>query len=206
MRKVLFGIAITLLLFFLFQYWQQYKNGQEAALRGNQLIQEQVQNVGKLIVTEGHFSEVYNYEDQKSYFSDYFNFEKKALVVVNAEVFVAYDLSELEYEIDQENKVLRIVRIPKEELKIHPTVRFYDTDESVFNPFTGDDYNEIQAKAKEMIRKKIEKSSLKANAQNRLLSELSKFYILTNSLGWTLQYNGQPVDDLQMLRQALPID
>jgi hypothetical protein len=28
------------------------------------------------------------------------------------------------------------------------------------------------------------------NAQNRLVSELSKFLILTNSLGWTLKHEG----------------
>ena len=204
MRKVVFGIIITLLLLFLFQYWQRYQEEQKAAFRGSQLIQEQVRNVGKLIVTEGHFSEVYTYEDQKSYFSDYFSFEKKALVVVNAEVFVAYDLSELGYEIDEERKVLRITHIPAEELKIHPTVEFYDTDESVFNPFTGEDYNKIQAKVRDLVRKKIAKSSLKANAENRLLSELSKFYVLTNSLGWTLEYNDRSVDGLEQLKEALP--
>jgi hypothetical protein len=47
--------------------------------------------------------------------------------------------------------------------------------------------------------KKIEVSDLKSNAQNRLLSELSKFYILTNSLGWKLEYNQIPVESLEGL-------
>ena len=41
--------------------------------------------------------------------------------------------------------------------------------------------------------KKIEKSSLKSNAKNRLLSELSKILILTNTMGWTLKYDGSEV-------------
>ena len=53
--------------------------------------------------------------------------------------------------------------------------------------------------------KKIEESELKSNAQNRLLSELAKFYILTNSLGWTLEYNSQPVENLNQLENAQPI-
>jgi hypothetical protein len=48
--------------------------------------------------------------------------------------------------------------------------------------------------------KKIEASGLKANAQNRLISEMSKFFILTNSLGWTLQYDENPVVNLNQLK------
>jgi hypothetical protein len=43
------------------------------------------------------------------------------------------------------------------------------------------------------LEKKIQNSSLKTNAQNRLLSELSKMLILTNSMGWTLKYDGSEV-------------
>jgi len=52
----------------------------------------------------------------------------------------------------------------------------------------------------ESLRNKIENSDLKTNAKNRLLSELSKFYILTNSLGWTLEYNQNPVKSLDGLQ------
>jgi hypothetical protein len=62
------------------------------------------------------------------------------------------------------------------------------------NPFTGDDYNKINKSVKANLAKKIEKSSLKTNAQNRLISELSKILILTNSMGWKLQYNGKVIE------------
>ena len=39
-----------------------------------------------------------------------------------------------------------------------------------------------------MIQAKIDQSDLKANAKERLINELSKIYILTNSLGWSLHY------------------
>lgn len=44
--------------------------------------------------------------------------------------------------------------------------------------------------------KKIESSDLKANAQNRLLSELSKFFILTKSMGWKLEYNQSTIESV----------
>jgi hypothetical protein len=56
------------------------------------LIEKQIKNVGKLVVTEGHFSEVLTYKDQKKYLMDLVSFEKKALIIVNADVTVAYDL------------------------------------------------------------------------------------------------------------------
>ncbi|WP_425414343.1 hypothetical protein [Psychroserpens burtonensis] len=48
--------------------------------------------------------------------------------------------------------------------------------------------------------KKIEVSDLKSNAQNRLISELSKFYILTNTMGWTLEYSQNLVRNIDQLK------
>lgn len=158
-----------------------------------ELIQQQIKNVGKLVVTEGHFSQVMTYKDQQKYMMDLISFEKKALIIINADVTVAYDLRQMQYDIDEKNKRITIVSIPKEEIKISPDIQFYDVEQSTMNPFTGDDYNKINKKVKADLAKKIEKSSLKSNAKNRLVSELAKVLILTNSMGWTLQYNGEVV-------------
>ena len=37
------------------------------------------------------------------------------------------------------------------------------------------------------------------HAKNRLISQLSKFYILTNSLGWILRYNEMPISTVDAL-------
>lgn len=165
-------------------------NEEKTILKENSaLIQEQIKNVGKLVVTEGNFSQVFNYNSSKNVFGDFFSANKKALVIVNTEVAISYDLSKLTYEIDEENKILRIKSIPKEEIKISPDFNYYDIQADYLNPFEAEDYNKIKNKVKAAITSKIENSSLKKNAKMQLLSELSKFYILTNSLGWTLQYN-----------------
>ncbi|MGK0127401.1 MAG: hypothetical protein ACI87F_000910 [Candidatus Azotimanducaceae bacterium] len=44
------------------------------------------------MVAEGRFSEVFNYKKSKEIFGAYLTAEKKALVVVNANVTVAYNL------------------------------------------------------------------------------------------------------------------
>ena len=56
---------------------------------------------------------------------------------------------------------------------------------------------------KENLKVKIDKSTLKSNAKNRLVSELSNMLILTKSMGWKLQYNGQEVTATTQLKDAL---
>ncbi len=169
------------------------------------LIQQQIRNVGKLVVTEGHYAQVMTYKDQQKYLMDLLTFEKKALIIINADVTVAYDLRQIKYDIDEKNKTITILNIPKEEIKISPDIQFYDVDQSRMNPFTGDDYNKINKKVKADLAQKIEKSALKTNAKNRLISELSKLLILTNSMGWKLEYENRVLDNEQAIGEQLKL-
>ncbi len=203
MRKFLFGVVITLTVLFTFKYCGDKRENKIVLQESSILIQEQINNVGKLIVTEGHFSEVFNYKNSKDILGDLFSVEKKALVVVNAEVTIAYDLSKIEFEVDEANKTLTILSIPDEEIKINPDLEYYDVQADYLNPFEAKDYNDIKNTVKAALTRKIEASDLKSNAKNRLISELSKFFILTNTLGWTLNYNEnsiQSVNDFQNLK------
>lgn len=200
MRKILFGVIITLIVLFTFKYCGDKREDKIVLQENSALIQQQINNVGKLIVTEGHFSEVFNYKSSKDIFGDLLSVEKKALVVVNAEVTIAYDLSKIEFEIDEVNKTLTILSIPEEEIKFNPDLEYYDVQADYFNPFEAKDYNDIKNTVKATLSRKIEASDLKSNAKTRLISELSKFYILTNSLGWTLEYNETPIINQESLR------
>jgi len=157
-----------------------------------ELIQQQMKNVSKLVVNEAKISQIYNYKDEKS-FMNLMSFDKKALVVVNADVQIMYDLSKLEYNVDETNKIVKITFIPKEEIKINPDIKIYDVEESRFNAFKGNDYNTIQESVKKQFHEKIMKSNIQVNAKNRLVSELSKFLVVTQSLGWTLKYQDETI-------------
>lgn len=203
MRKILLGVIITLITLLIVKNCNDKESDQVILKESSSLIQEQINNVSKLIVTEGHFSEVFNYKNSKEIFGEYFTSEKKALVVVNADVYVAYDLSKIAFKIDKATKTLTILDIPKEEIKISPDLEYYDIQADFFNPFEANDYNNIKETVKASLLKKLEQSELKQNAKNRLISELSKFYILTNSLGWTLKYHETPIllpEDFQGLK------
>jgi len=194
------GIALTviilfiqcLFLFFGYQYFSS-KGDTSVVEYDTALIQQQIKNVGKLVVTEGHFAEVITYKDSKKYLSDLISFEKKAIVVINADVTVSFDLSKMKYDIDSINKVITVVEIPKEEIKIAPDFKYYNTESSTFNEFTGQDYNKINKIARANLAKKIQASTLKTNAKNRLLSELNSLFIVTKNLGWTMKYKDEVI-------------
>ncbi len=165
------------------------------------LIQQQIQNVGKLVVTEGHFAEVITYKDQKKYMGDLLSFEKKAIVVINADVSVSFDLSKIKYDIDSVQKVLRISNIPKEEIKISPDYKYYDTEESTFNEFSAEDYNKINKIAKTNLMKKINNSSLQQNAKQRLKEELLKLYSFMNTLKWKIEIDGNSIENNNQIQK-----
>lgn len=194
--KIVYIILFAIIGFLIYQLVTIKKDSSSVEYDTN-LIQEQIKNVGKLVVTEGHFSQVMTYKDQNKYLGNLISFDKKALVVINADVTVSFDLSKVVYDVDAKNKTVTITNIPKEEIKISPDIKYYNVDQSTFNEFTGEDYNKINKIAKDNLAKKIEKSTLKSNAKNRLVSELSKILIVTSSMGWKLQYNGEVVNSNQ---------
>ena len=202
MKKVLIAIIIVLAGILIFRTCSEDKKEKTILKESSMLIQQQISNVSKLIVTEGHFAEVYNYKDSQELFGPLITADKKALVVVNAEVTVAYDLSKVEFEVDEEAKTLYIKSIPDPDIKINPDFEYYDVSADFLNQFDASDYNKIKNNVQASLMKKVAASTLKSNAKNRLISELSKFYVLTNSLEWTLVYADVPViniDELQII-------
>jgi hypothetical protein len=201
-RKWVVLLLIALVLFFGYNFFKS-RNHESTIEYNTNLIEKQIKNVGKLVVTEGHFAEVLTYKDQQKYLMDFISFEKKALIIINADVTVAFDLSKIKYDIDEKNKTITMLNIPKEEIKISPIIKFYDIEQSTLNQFDGDDYNKIDKTVRENLAKKIEKSSLKSNAQNRLISELSKILILTNTMGWKLEYKDSLIENDSDLKTNL---
>ncbi|UUV22030.1 DUF4230 domain-containing protein [Paenimyroides aestuarii] len=204
-KKALIFAVICIALGSLFTFFIMRKSAQKnEVVPDTELIQQQMKNVSKLVVNEAKIAQIYNYKDEKS-FMNLLSFDKKAMVVVNADVQIMYDLSKLEYTIDEANKIVKITSIPKEELKISPEIKIYDVEESRFNAFEGADYNIIQESVTKQFHEKISQSNIRANAQNRLLSELSKFLVVTQSLGWQLQYQNQTIANTEDLNTFLPL-
>lgn len=154
-----------------------------------QVITTGVKNLSKLVVSEGSYSEIYSFSDTKKYFYDYFQFQKKAIVSVNAKVEVGYDLSKLNIQIDSVGKKIIINKIPKEEVNISPIVKYFDLQESTFNSFSSSELNKINQKAIRQIKETKQVDSLQKEAKTRLFEELSKIYQLSKIYGWNVVDN-----------------
>ncbi|WP_158861348.1 DUF4230 domain-containing protein [Lunatibacter salilacus] len=199
MYRFIAGVILTLVIV-LAVYFITNKNQETQELRYNTaLIQQQITQVGKLVVTEGNFSQVVSYKNTRKNYFDIFSANKKALVIVNAKVTVGYDLRQIQTEIDEAAKTVRILKIPPPELNIYPDIEYYDVTQDYFNKFEAKDYNKIKSSVNQLMEKKIQESNLKANAKERLLSELAKIYILTQSMGWTLTYEEGIIESVEEL-------
>jgi Protein of unknown function (DUF4230) len=203
MRKVLFGIVIALVLVFGLRYCEHEKDHEEELQLHLALIQKQLNKVDKLIVTEGTYAQVYTYEYLKTLYIDLFSAKKRALVVVNAKATIAYDLSKVETQIDAATKTVTITSIPEPELSTHPDIEYYGLQQDYLNQFEAADYDKIKPHVEDSLQKTIAASTLVSNAENRLISELQKIYLLTNSMGWMLKFKESSITsetDLQDLK------
>ncbi|MCC5938119.1 MAG: DUF4230 domain-containing protein [Lunatimonas sp.] len=201
MVRFLAGVIVTLVLVLTAWFLFSKKEEKQEIQYHSALIQQQINQVGKLIVTEGQFSQVMSYGNTRKNYFDIFSANKKALVIVNAKVTVGYDLRKIQTDIDEANRTVRITNIPPPEINIYPDLSYYDVTQDYFNKFGAEDYNKIKDTVHKMMEDKVSQSNLKDDAKERLLNELSKIYILTNSMGWTLAYEETVITNLETLQQ-----
>lgn len=200
MSRFILGFIAAALIFVGAWLLLDKKESKEELNESSSLIQEQIQQVGKLIVTEGYFSQVFTFKNSQSLFLNLLTSDKKALVVANAKVTVEYDLRQLETELDVENKTVIIKRIPEPVVNIYPEMEYYDVTQDYFNKFGAADYNKIKNTVNTRIREKVNQSNLMDNSRERLMAELANLFVLTKSLGWTLQYNEVVIESEEQMK------
>lgn len=149
-------------------------------------IAESMRKVFKVVTAEGHFNEIYNYEET----SKIFNFipsKKRALVIVQAKILIGYDFEKFQWEIDEVNKKVRVVHFPPPEiLSTETDYKYYNIEEQFFNLFSKDDLAKIQQNGKKQVIEAAKKSHLPevaAEQMQTLLTELleAKDYTLENT-------------------------
>lgn len=200
MNRFIFGFIAALLVLGSIWYFVGKRENKDEIRANSAMIQQQIQSVGKLIVTEGYFSQVFTFKNSQNMFLNLMTSDKKALVVANAKATVEYDLRQMKTRIDEENKTVIITKIPEPVINIYPEIEYYDVTQDYFNKFEAKDYNKIKTSVTAQFHKKIESSGLKDNAQERLMSELVNIFILTKSLGWTLMYNEVLIENPEQMK------
>ncbi len=163
-----------------------------------ELIQNGIKNVSKLVVAEESFTQFYQYADSNKYLFETLNFDKKVILIVSAKVLVSYDLKKMKIELDSIHKKIVIKSIPKEELTIVPSYKYYDFQQSMFNSFTKEELNAVQKSSTEKLMKSLEVSKSKEIAKKRLLEELNQLWSVAKILGWKIedQTENQLIKDL----------
>jgi len=187
-QLIIIGALIMTFLAGIFLTRSFYKKDTEAENSSEkvQVLLEKIEQVSKLISVEGHFSEVYDYKEYKSY--DIAMFRKKALVRVKAKVSAGYDLGQMKVSSDQLTKTIKITNIPEIEiLSIDHNLDYYDITEGSFNKFSEADLNKINERAKEFIRKTALESEIVQNAEIRGNKVFELIRYMVENAGWTLE-------------------
>ena len=191
-------IAVFLLGFLIAKLWYDRKE-QKHQKEEIKVMLAGVKNLSKLVVSEGTYSEMYSFSDTKKYFFDYVEFQKKAMLSVNAKVEVGYDLSKLDIQIDSVAKQIVINKIPQEEINISPDIKYFDLQQSKFNTFSNEELNKLSDKAVAMIKETIEFTTQKKEAKTRLFEELSKIYQLSKIYDWAVVDNTNTFKEIPLL-------
>ncbi len=148
-------------------------------------IAESMRKVFKIVSAEGHFNEIYNYEETTKIFN-FIPSKKKALVIVEAKVLVGYDFEKLQWEFDEINRKVRLKDFPAPEiLSTETDYKYYNIEEQFFNLFSKDDLAKIQKNSKQQVIEAAKRSHLPevaAEQMRMLLTELlrSKNFMLEN--------------------------
>lgn len=155
------------------------------ARRESVVLLERIEKVFKVVMAEGYFSEIYNYQDQKKILY-VLNDPKKAMIIAKSKVLVGFDFQKVRfYQPDPEQKKLMIESFPDPEvLSIDTDYKFYDIQSGFLNQFNSDDYTKILDDAKQAMQSRALQSDLPRIATNQIQYMI---YQLAGSMGWELQ-------------------
>lgn len=148
-------------------------------------IAESMRKVFKIVSAEGHFQEIYNYEESSKLWK-FIPQKKKALVIVQAKVLVGYDFEKLKWEIDEVNRKVKLTEFPAPEiLSTETDYKYYNIEEQLFNLFSKEDLAKIQQNSKQQVIEAAKQSHLPevaAEQMRTLMTELlnSKNFLLEN--------------------------
>lgn len=179
------GLAVGALLMFL--VGKLISKGKKGVVQeSSHTVIESMRKVFKVVFAEGHFNELYNYEETKKLFG-FIPSTKRALVIIEAKVLVGYDFEKCVWETDENAQKIKLVSFPEPEIiSIEPNYKYYNFDENIFNLLGHNDLTRIQVNGKKQVELAAVKSHLPkiaANQMRTLLTEViaSKNWQLENS-------------------------
>ena len=188
---LLTGIVIAGLVFLL---WNMRK-ARSGTVTTSHTVVEGIKRVFKIVVAEGQLNEIYNYENTKKLLK-FIPSTKKALVIVRAQVLIGYDIKKCVWEVDEENKEIRLMDFPKPEiLSVDCDFNYYYFEDDLFNVIGRKDLQHIQSLAKEQVKKAALQSGLMKIAADQMKLLLEE---VTTANQWAVR-NIELIDDYKVL-------
>jgi len=173
-------------LFLAFKLGSKFSFPKSKTDESSTVLLEKIRTVCKLVTAEGEFSEIYSYKE--SYPFDFSWFTKKALIRVKAKVSVGYDLSKIRVVPDEKSHTVVISGMPPAEiLSVDHNLDYYDLTQGLFNSFSTEDYNKINANAKDFVIAQVQKSSLMQVADKKRDELLEVIRYMVEQAGWKMQ-------------------
>lgn len=174
--------------------WVQLRSARSAALgvhSESHTVVEGVKRVFKIVLAEGQLNEIYNYENTKKLLK-FIPSTKKALVIVRARVLIGYDVKKCRWEVDEDQKRVRLLEFPKPEIfSVETDFNYYYFEDDLFNIIGRSDLQKIQELAKEQVKKAALKSGLMKIAADQMKLLLGEVVSANN---WQLE-NMSLIDD-----------
>ena len=170
---------------FNWMYGKKLKNNKQESIRVEaNILLEKIEQVFKVVLAEGYFTEIYDHNAKKDFWG-LFKTTNKALIIVKAKVSVGYDFSKMKFSRDPETRRLVIDEFaPAEMISIDTDYKFYDINQGFVNQMKQEDYTAILSEAKSMIKQKAEFSELPLIASRQLEVMMKQ---LVSTMKWELE-------------------
>ncbi|MFT4032121.1 MAG: DUF4230 domain-containing protein [Siphonobacter sp.] len=168
-------------------FFGRFRMTKEKIIRSEStVLLERIEKVFKVVLAEGHFSEIHDHTDHKEVFMGLKAGSKKALIVTKAKVLVGYDFSKVDIRWQEGTRQIIIEHMPEPEiLSIDSDYTIYDIDQGLFNRFNKDEYTKLLSDAKQVVHNKAVASELPNVAAGQVKILLNQ---LAATSGWAIRY------------------
>lgn len=192
---IIFIIIVSVVAGFGIAMWLNRMRGnqQKEIVKESTVLLERIEKVFKVVLAEGHFSEIYDYNDKKELFFGLKTGSKKALIVAKAKVLVGYDFAKVKMRWVEGTRRMVIEELPEPEiLSIDSDYNIYDMDQGWFNKFNKEEYTKLFSDAKQTIHNKAVASELPNVATRQVHLLLNQ---LGDTMGWKVEFRLPPAPE-----------
>ncbi len=177
------GLVLGAVIMFLIWKLNNQKKG-PVVKESSHTVVESIRKVFKIVLAEGYFNELYNFEDTKKLFG-LIPSTKRALVIIQGKVLVGYNFEKCKWEVDETNQKIRLLSFPEPEIiSIETDYKYYNFDEGIFNLLSREDLMRIQANGKKQVEMAAIKSDLPKMAAEQMRTMLTE---VVQSKNWQLE-------------------